>query len=95
MKKKLEDQAKHQSNKSMLTSANNPYHGRADMQQMYHSANASVVPNDSAGKSNPQMQTYTNAKDNAGVPRKMQNQHQRRSSSQMNHSTNSGATAGT
>ena len=47
MKKKLEDKAVHQSNKS----ANNPYHGRADMQQMYHSANANVVPNDASAKS--------------------------------------------
>ena len=57
----------------MLTSANNPYHGRADMQQMYHSANANVAPNDTPGKNNPQMQTYANAKDNSGVPRKIIN----------------------
>ena len=39
------------------------------------------------------MQTYANAKDNASVPRKILNQ-QRRSSSQMNHSSNSSVIAG-
>ena len=72
MKKKLEEKAQLQSNKGMLPNSNNPYHqGRTDMQQMYHTANANQVQNDSAGKSNSQMQTYANAKDNAGVPRKM------------------------